>query len=440
MNGIILTLVDNELKVSINSKTGTINASTKLDETVATQSKILNPEAFAKALQDLLVENIESTRHKLPLNILLGPETTLLRFLTVNKKQASENLEDNILSRVGDIDLEKYYYSYQKIAPFVYQFVAVEKDVMEALLTVSTNLGYIINSIFPWVGVLPKLINDNNPSIFLAKQQNKQVLALSELNGIYHTGIYESDVSAKDLQEMVQQLAIYKREEPIKRIFTINNLDFAIKGDINVERFSTPVNSITSEPEFELHNIFMEVVTNETLLHSQLNLLNVLPTPVVQRNKTMVAVGTLIALLAVGLGGYFSYDQFMSKEVGEVAGENINTQTVIPPKPIEETKQEEPKKDEINKKDLQIRIENGAGIAGIAGTTQTTLEELGYTVVSIGNSEEPSRETTLIKFKNSKETYRLTLVEDLKDKFELVLEGDLPESTDYDVLIVVGQN
>jgi len=93
---------------------------------------------------------------------------------------------------------------------------------------------------------------------------------------------------------------------------------------------------------------------------------------------------------------------------------------------------------ELKKEDISIRIENGAGVPGIAGRTQIFLEGLGYQILDIDNADEVRGSTTLIKIKADKANYQDLLKEDMKDDFTVEVEEDLDSGLEYDVLIVIG--
>jgi hypothetical protein len=97
-------------------------------------------------------------------------------------------------------------------------------------------------------------------------------------------------------------------------------------------------------------------------------------------------------------------------------------------------------KPELKRPDLKIRVENGAGVSGLAAKTSDFLKQLGYNVVSIDTAD-TERKDTLFRFKKDKVAYKDMITEDSKDKFSgAVIEDTLAADAQYDLLIVIGGN
>lgn len=463
MQGIVVSLNENLLKVTITDQEGFKSGSRQLDAALASNSQILNADLFSDQLDSLLQEVGGPKTNKLPLNFLIEPNEVYLYFVTIpkNEQDIEEQVVSQVSGRLDNVKLEELYFSYQKIAPFVYQFIGVKQETVNKILGISTRLGMDLHSIVPWLGLLPKFLSDNNPAIFISKSNRKQVVALSELNGIYFSGVYDKDKTKEELQQLVQELSVYKRSDPIKRVFTINYDNFALDDSYQVMALPLPTSDLTQDGDYKLHILLRSVVDSKSeILETQLNMLNLLPLPVEAKSKSPMvyvgAAGIVLMLVAAGVGAYLFFSD--DSATGEVAGEsNGDTEVVSTTEETPETTESEITNDsegdegdtsasdevaveDLNKDDLVIRIENGAGIAGVAGNTQTKLEELGYTIESIGNSENQERDNTLISFKTSKIQFRDLLIADLKDDFEIVFEEGLDDSEAYDVLIVVGRN
>lgn len=456
MEGIVVSLNENILKVSINDYQGLRGGSSELDSNIANGSLIVDQDGFVDALKGLIDELADNKTKKLPLNFLVEPQDIILRFITIPKNE--ENLTQKIIDEVRDkmegVAIEDTYFSYSKIAPFVYQFIAIEKSKLEQYLTVATMSGYELRSVVPWLSLLPKFLKDNDPSIFVTKSEGKQVIALSELNGIYFVGVYDKGKSTNDIQKLVTELSVYKRKSPITRIFTINYEDFDLEEGYQIMPLSIPIEGLTQDDAYSLHTLYGFVIDKITgFLNTQNNLLNLLPLPAPVKNKSLMYVGAVTAAIILALAGfggyrYLSGNSSTTTETNPEVLSDSGESSEATPSELQDNSESDSNEaeveveevDEIVKEDLSIRVENGAGISGIAASTQATLEELGYTVTDIGNAEGDLRENTLVKFKTSKLAYRDTLIEDIKEEFEIVLEDGLDEDSDHDVLIIVGQN
>lgn len=95
---------------------------------------------------------------------------------------------------------------------------------------------------------------------------------------------------------------------------------------------------------------------------------------------------------------------------------------------------------EVNKKDINIRIENGTTIAGEASRWKTFLQKAGYTVVSVGNAQSQDAKETTIQSNAKGAPFVETLITDLSEKGTAVAsQTPLSEKEKYDILIIIGK-
>jgi hypothetical protein len=442
MNDIVLSLNNGLLKLTFYGTEGFGTASLPLPAEIAADTTIVDIPKFCENITNVLPQVMPANVRGSALTVLLEPKEVILEFVTIPKNGA--DLKEQVLSIIsGKLEkgtiLEDLYYSYQKIAPFVYQFVAVKKEVLENYLEVATTLNLSLKAVVPWVLLLPKLVNDNKPSIFVFKNDdNSQTVALSELNGIYFASIYEKEQTQEELAQLVQTLSGYRRVVPINKVYTVNCDSFTLDPNYKVLPLDILGGDLTDVSDYENHLLFSNVAANQPgLLDTQLNFLNLLPLPVKEKSKNaLVPVGASVAaLLILGLVGYFGIYKggFIFSPVAEAPSEVLS-------EVVETTESTDSVvvSAELKKEDLVIRVENGSGVTGAAGKFRDFLQELGYTVLSIGDADESDRQTTLLKFKSGKKDYKNLLVTDTQDDYNLVIEEDLEEHLDYDVLIIVG--
>ena len=187
----------------------------------------------------------------------------------------------------------------------------------------------------------------------------------------------------------------------------------------------------------------------DNMLVSSTNVLSLLPLPTAVKSNTALmyagAISSVLLLLGAVVYGGIRLNKFAqpdivadTTEVADVAG----VQSVVDDTPQKDEPEDVSKAEPLlEKKDLHILIQNGAGIAGLAGKTKVILEELGYTVYDIGDADITGRENTLLKFKKDKISYKDIFKEDLKDKYlDIVVQDDLDPASKYDVLMIVGTN
>jgi len=471
MANIVVSLSDKTLKTTFFGPEGFGASSIELPEDIAKDSKILDIDKFAEALKNSISQITPQKAKNVPMTYLVEPQHSILEFATVAK--GTEDIDEQIISSInpklpkGTV-LENLFYSHKKLAPFVYQFVGVEKDIMETVLLVADRVGIELKYVVPWVVLLPRLINDNQPSIFVSKSGDSQLVVLSELNGVYFVGVYEKEKSEDELKDLVQTLSVYKRVTPITKIYTVNCDSFTLDPSYDVLPLSIPGDDVSEAAGYEEHLLMNKVLeTNTSLFATHINLLNILPVPEVEKPQlpvAKIAAGVAVAVL-LAVGGYFlltresggevagdtssggetevvgeSTESVSNEVVEESAGEEaVESGAVEVGESSEEPAVEEQPEEELNRADLKIRVENGSGVAGAAGRTRDFLQELDYDVLSIGDATESDLEKTRLEFKDSVENYRDMLIADMSENYELnVAEESLDDILEYDVLITVG--
>ncbi|MBI5619352.1 LytR C-terminal domain-containing protein [Candidatus Gottesmanbacteria bacterium] len=94
----------------------------------------------------------------------------------------------------------------------------------------------------------------------------------------------------------------------------------------------------------------------------------------------------------------------------------------------------------VKREDVSIQILNGGGTPGAAGKMKKLLEDKGYSVKDVGNTDEYTHTKTEILVKSGKEAYLGLLETDLKDVYLLgTSSATLPADAAYDVRVIVGK-
>jgi len=345
---------------------------------------------------------------------------------------------------LGEINLDELYFSYQKIAPFLYQFIGVKKNILERYIEISNNIGISIKSIIPWLLVIPKYIQQADPAVFLIKRDDEQVVALSELGGIFFSISQKKEITSKELQNFADNLSLYKKLGPIKKIYSLN-YEMLSLSDFDISKISLPVSGLADEstPGMEI-NILCNYIsdTDPSLLNTQINALNLIPLPeVVKKKSILVYVGSTV--LGLGLVASLVYFGIIKRNNNQINGElaqAVNQETSVLSTQSEVPESVPSEQKELKREDLRIRIENGTGVSGLAAKTRDFLNDKGYQVVSIDTAEE-EREDTLLRFKESTKDFKDMMVKDLTGKIvDVKIEDNLEDSEEYDLLIVIGGN
>jgi len=449
---VVASLRQNILRVFAQDKKQFKTAQEKLEDSVVLDAEIKDSDSVAQTLKKLISSVTSSPLSKVRINILVDPSDVVLRFIASNKKEGSfeEYMVTEMKAKLEGKNLDDYYFSYEKLAPFVYQMEAIRKDTMEKLLEVADKTGVSLYSIVPWALFLPKYVGASEPAIFIIQGDDKKVLVLSELQGIFFTGVFSDDTTEEELNKLVHELAFYKREKPIKRVYTLGCSDVKLVGDYKIAAIDLPGDNVSVDLGFELHVLCDNMLENpDRYTSNQLNLLSLLPLPVVEKKaNALVYVGTVVGILLLVVGAGFGYTRYSKgrpatvepKQDQNVLSETNVVQETTPVVQATESTASQPITPPLDLKtsDLKVRIENAAGVNGLAGKTQTFLEKFGYQVDSIATADKEQEPTTL-RFKKAKAIFKDLLTTDMKEKFpKIVVEETLSDDQKYDVLILIG--
>ncbi len=145
--------------------------------------------------------------------------------------------------------------------------------------------------------------------------------------------------------------------------------------------------------------------------------------------KAIIAV---IIVALVGAGGYLYYQSNQNRSA--VPEENMVTVT-----PVEEAT---PTPEEVDREAYDIEVQNGSGIAGLAGQAQQFLEDAGFTVIDIGNADETDYEETVIYASEDVDEAWLDELKDvLGEEYDVQSQvEELDMETDADVVVIIGSN
>ncbi|GIW70004.1 MAG: hypothetical protein KatS3mg101_0751 [Patescibacteria group bacterium] len=437
---VYLSLNNNNLRLTYIDKEGLKTYSAVIPEDIVSDTKILDVARYAEEIKKGLSQVTKYSPAKLFLNVISEPEDVILRFITVNKRDGDkqEQLLKDMKEKITEVPLEDLYFSYQKIAPFLYQFVGVRKEYMETLLEVSNVVGISLKSVVPWLLLLPKYLGINDPAVFICRVDGSHAMALSELGGIFYSGVSDKLITASQLENFVSDLSFYKKKTPVRNIYTLNYQDFDVKG-FEVSEIGMPPVQTEYPEEFKINMLVNYMLDNDPdLVANQMNLLNLMPLPVVEKKtSSLVYVGVASLFLIMGVlsfslifrkGGGSNNQPITDSGQANVLSEQVS-QNENPP--VEQ-------KVELKKEDLKVMILNGSGVNGLAARTKTLLEEKGYKVVDIDTAD-ATREDTLLKFKKDRIAFNDIIQEDIKEAFpKVAVEDTLADSEEYDLLIIAG--
>ena len=179
-------------------------------------------------------------------------------------------------------------------------------------------------------------------------------------------------------------------------------------------------------------------------------------------SKRLLIFGGLFLLVLVLLGSAVYFITQDSDET-QVASENTQTTSEISlpaeeeitetPAPTEEETSPTPEKSVAPSKspskaptgtsaksDVSIAVQNGSGVSGAAAGAADVLKAAGYTIASTGNADATDYTDVTIRVKNSEKSSLSAIEKALAADYTVGdTSADLPESTSYDVLVIVGK-
>lgn len=170
-------------------------------------------------------------------------------------------------------------------------------------------------------------------------------------------------------------------------------------------------------------------------------------------SKRLLIFGGLfiLVLLLLGSAVYFITQDSNSSEPDETASsislppEEEITETPTPEEegsPTPErptTPSKAPASTASENSDISISVQNGSGVSGAAAEAADVLKTAGYTISSTGNADSTNYSDVTIQIKNSLRSSLADIEEALSDDYTVgETSTDLPESTSYDVLVIIG--
>jgi len=455
MSNLVISINANLLKLTSITNKGEFQAITKeIPDNLVSDGVILDIVNFSTFLDAVINEFLPKGRNNYALNFLIEPENVYSEFIELPKDEdeSIDTVIEKAKHQLEGVDLNELYYTHNRLAPFMRHFIGVRKVNLEKYLELSESLKMALKSILPWTFLLPKYTKELEPSLYITLGEHETVFSLAEMNNIYFSKVFNKKFKTAELEEYVHDLANYDRTTSVKKVYLLGKESLKLNDKYELTKVTLPNSSVDETYSYEKHLLTHYMLDfSSDLLESSSNVLHLLPVPTTVKNtSSLVYAGAVVSVLLLLAGVVYggvrlnkSQQQNTLAEVTPVEQPNVSenvagAETEIPePSVVEEKPVEEVKP--LEKKDLKILIQNGAGVAGLASKTKTFLEDLGYKIYDIGDADITGRENTVLKFKQDKIGYKEMLETDMKDKYlDIVVENDLPGEEPYDVLIVVG--
>jgi hypothetical protein len=150
-------------------------------------------------------------------------------------------------------------------------------------------------------------------------------------------------------------------------------------------------------------------------------------------SKAALIITIVVILVLIGAAGFFlktRIDKLTAEPSPTPIAENIPLESFAPtPEPTPE----------FDRSQYTLRILNGTGTAGLAGSVSAKLKELGYEVERTGNATSSAIAQTTVRVKeDASEGLLEQIISDLSADYQAVMGAVLKDSDAADVEIIIG--
>ncbi len=412
-----------------------------LDETVAQDTKIISLDDFSS----LLKSTIKASKVKVSKIVFIVEEKDFYdRFFVVrgDDKDVTGSLREQASLFVGS-SLDDLYCVYQKVSPFVYQFIGVKKNHVDAFTSVASSLSLKLVGIFPISFVFVKLVSSFDPFLYIFRDGEESTLIASEYGGVYFSGTFTttSEVNAKT-STLLNELSTFNRERPLTNVyFTGENIE--VGPQFTTKRIDVEGIDNSENKGFEKLIICSKLLKDDfsEIEGSYFNLKNFTEHRVGSRKPFSIVKYTVPALVVASVVGVVFYLSTINKPADSSSKENpqvIGANQVIKESESKDV-ESSPSAVVVDKKTVKIRVENGAGVVGTAAKARDFLTGLSYSVIEVGNASKFDYPETVVSYKQSKKDFMDTLLNDLKQKYSPKTGEVIAEDKQYDFLIIIGK-
>lgn len=145
----------------------------------------------------------------------------------------------------------------------------------------------------------------------------------------------------------------------------------------------------------------------------------------------LIIIGAVVFAFFRGIGPFESISPFTKSQASPTPTPS--------PIAISSPMVEESPATDLDRSEVSVRVLNGSGVSGKAASVRDFLEELGWTVDSIGNADADDYGTTEVRFKSEFSDFADLIVDDLSSDYDASTSTDeLDASASADIEVIVG--
>jgi hypothetical protein len=462
----IVSTYSNYLTVSYREGENLIEKSIPLELSILENSNIKLVDEFKKILYNVLYDIKGLSYKNIPVVFILDPLKVDFRFYKKMKDVSEEDGLNHLFEEIGK-NKESLYFSVQKKSPLFSQFVSINKNDLDILDQVSSELGLQVKGIFSYLSLLTKYVNHPGNLIMVTSYLGNIVLSLSEQNSIYFNNSYGSFRDVANIKKLVENLKLFKNNGRNSEIISFNFENPEITSKLNIQEVVFNNDYGYVNPIHALADVTLEIFENEiyTLNYNLLNIVSTESAEVEAKVPLLKYAFMLIFSFIIGGGGY--YLSFVNPSlVSNVLGMNSSSSEqpedvskAVPgseltyPRvsvPVESnSKNDVLTGDNIDltaptstlslpKDKIKVQVLNSTGITGKARTKAELMKSLGYKNVETGDTK-PVVEGTVMKVIPTYMSYKDAFLKELITFENLKIEQNTESSPKYDITIILGK-
>jgi len=465
----IVSTYSNYLTVSYREGNNLIEKSTPLELSILENSNIKVVDEFKKILYNILYDIKGMSYKNIPVVFVLDPLKVDFRFYKKSKDTSEEDSINNIFEDIGK-NKDSTYFSIQKKSPLFSQFVAINKNDIDILEQVSSELGLQVKGIFSYLSLLTKYINHPGNLIIVTSYLGNIVLTLSEQNSIYFNNSYGSFRDVSNIKKLVENLKLFKNNGKNSEIVSFNFENPEITNKLNIQEVEFANDYGYVNPIHALADVTLEIFENE-IYSLNYNLLNTIQVENVEADKKMPILKyafMLIFSFIIGSTGY--YLSFVNPNlVSNVLGTRSQETPTEPEPEIKEAvvpgsdmtfprvsvPLETPPEAglltgegvdltaptstlSLPKDKIKVQVLNSTGVTGKARSKADLLKSLGYKNVETGDTK-PVIDGTLMKVSPTYMNYKDAFLKELITFESLKIEQNTDTAPKFDIIIILGK-
>jgi len=471
---VCINITDRILKLAVVKITGKEFKVLAVGKKELPQTLDTNDSTFPNFAEDLINLQKELKIEISSKQAVIGIPESKIFLRVINSSENPSDLKNIILEKLGDsfpFEREEAALFWKQAQSKQFQVVAIKSAVLDSIKSSLDSAKIRYSALVPLPLILTKLT--------LSKAKPHLIISLDEPDITY---ILSTDFGAafsttnkfvKTLSESQEDFINWTRETlkfseseklPIENVYITGTSETLAKDYLNQANINSEIIYLPISSNFKGIDEYKSTIALSLYDEKAINLIGketfaksffsqrIETTDLKSGKSSRKFIKLIILILLVILLATVAYfflnrspgsEKISNQEVPQATSESksASPSAQLPKTPIAtETakKKEAEEKPTLKRTDLKIRILNGNGVRGLATEAKKIIEELGYTVASVGNADNYDFQKTVLQLKASKSSYKDLLTNDLKSHYTVIVGVNVSENESFDALITLG--